>query len=94
MVGGVDRDRESHPLTGALAQRVVDQVRPRLTYGINVMDHAGRIIGSVDPARIGSVHQGAVQAIDECRNGSVTFHWPGLDVVDSSGKAPATSTIP
>ena len=67
MVRGVDRDRESHPLTGALAQRVVDQVRPRLTYGINVMDHAGRIIGSVDPARIGSVHQGAVQAIDECR---------------------------
>lgn len=67
LITGGDGDAESHPLTGALAQRVVDQVRPRLTHGINVMDHTGRIIGSVDPTRIGSVHDGAVRAISECR---------------------------
>jgi carbohydrate diacid regulator len=65
-IGG-EGDPEPHPLTRALAQRVVDQVRPRLTHGINVMDHTGRIIGSVDPTRIGSVHDGAVLAISECR---------------------------
>src|SRR4051794_15020065 len=64
---GGDGDQDSHPLTSALAQRVVDQVRPRLTHGINVMDHTGRIIGSVDSTRIGSVHDGAVRAISECR---------------------------
>jgi carbohydrate diacid regulator len=67
MVTGGDGDAESHPLTSALAQRVIDQVSPRLTHGINVMDHTGRIIGSVDPTRIGSVHDGAVHAISECR---------------------------
>jgi carbohydrate diacid regulator len=67
MITGGEGDPESHPLTSVLAQRVVDQVRPRLTHGINVMDHTGRIIGSVDSTRIGSVHDGAVRAISECR---------------------------
>ena len=61
LVAGGEGDPESHPLTRALAQRVIDQVSPRLTHGINVMDHTGRIIGSVDPTRLGSVHDGAVR---------------------------------
>jgi carbohydrate diacid regulator len=64
---GLDSGSGLHPLTHASGQRVVDQLRPRLSRGLNVMDHFGRIIGSVDAARIGSIHAGAVRAIAECR---------------------------
>jgi carbohydrate diacid regulator len=57
----------AYSFTSALAQRVVDQVSPRLTHSINVMDRNGRIIASADPSRIGTVHEGAAQAIHERR---------------------------
>ncbi|MDN6177770.1 MAG: hypothetical protein L0J08_04380, partial [Micrococcaceae bacterium] len=44
------------PLSPELAQRVIDQVAPTLEFNINIMDPAGRIIASTDPARIGSTH--------------------------------------
>lgn len=44
------------PLSRELAQRVIDQVAPTLEFNINVMDPAGRIIASTDPARIDGFH--------------------------------------
>jgi carbohydrate diacid regulator len=76
-----------HQLTSALAQRVVDQVRPRLTHGINVMDRGGRIIGSVDPMRIGSIHEGAAHAIEEC-------HAVIVDAADASAGVMPGVNIP
>lgn len=46
-----------------LAQRIVDQVVPGLPYNVNIMDEQGRIIGSADQARVGTVHAGAVEAV-------------------------------
>ncbi|MDH6236839.1 sugar diacid recognition domain-containing protein [Cryobacterium sp. CG_9.6] len=45
-----------------LAQRVVDQVAPSLTYNVNIMDAAGVIIGSMDAVRVGELHAGAREA--------------------------------
>lgn len=50
------------PLSPALAQRIVDQLAPRLELNVNVMDTAGIIIASADPARIGAFHAGAREA--------------------------------
>ncbi|MET1033965.1 MAG: sugar diacid recognition domain-containing protein [Arthrobacter sp.] len=50
------------PLSRGLAQRVVDQVSPALAHNINVMDRAGIVIASRDPARIGTLHLGAREA--------------------------------
>ncbi|MFB0835831.1 CdaR family transcriptional regulator [Arthrobacter halodurans] len=52
----------SAPLSRGLAQRVVDQVSPALAHNINVMDRAGIVIASRDPARIGTLHRGAREA--------------------------------
>ncbi|GCE38883.1 helix-turn-helix domain-containing protein [Rhodococcus sp. USK10] len=62
-----DEDEFAYVFTGELAQRVVDEVSPRLDYNINLMDRNGRIIGSVDGTRIGTVHAGALQAIRDGR---------------------------
>ncbi|OZF26303.1 hypothetical protein CH295_26065 [Rhodococcus sp. 14-2483-1-2] len=51
-------------LTAELAQRVVDQVRPVVTYNVNIMDDRGFIIASVDPSRLGRLHHGAVHALE------------------------------
>lgn len=51
-------------LTAELAQRVVDQVRPVVTHNVNIMDDRGIIIASVDPSRLGTVHHGAVLALE------------------------------
>jgi carbohydrate diacid regulator len=59
-------------ITAELAQRVVDQVIPSLTYNVNVMDARGRIIGSADKARVGTIHAGAKEALR--RNKPVVIH--------------------
>ncbi|OZC56638.1 hypothetical protein CH289_04790 [Rhodococcus sp. RS1C4] len=51
-------------LTAELAQRVVDQVRPVVAHNVNIMDAHGIIIASVDPARLGTLHDGAVRALE------------------------------
>src|SRR6476661_4332193 len=66
-VQGGDEDEFAYVFTDELAQRVVDQVSPRLAYNVNMMDRKGRIIGSVDGSRIGTVHAGALQAIRDGR---------------------------
>ncbi|MFC9549927.1 CdaR family transcriptional regulator [Rhodococcus sp. NPDC056960] len=66
-VQGGDEDEFAYVFTDELAQRVVDQVSPRLAYNVNLMDRKGRIIGSVDGSRIGTVHAGALQAIRDGR---------------------------
>lgn len=51
-------------LTAELAQRVVDQVRPVVAHNVNIIDAHGIIIASVDPARLGTLHDGAVRALE------------------------------
>ncbi|WP_020111908.1 CdaR family transcriptional regulator [Rhodococcus sp. 114MFTsu3.1] len=51
-------------LTAELAQRVVDQVHPVVAHNVNIMDAHGIIIASVDPARLGTLHDGAVRALE------------------------------
>ncbi|GGF84352.1 CdaR family transcriptional regulator [Paenibacillus aceti] len=45
------------------AQKIVDQMMEDIPYNINIMNHEGIIIGSGNPSRVGTVHQGAVQAL-------------------------------
>nr|WP_246283993.1 sugar diacid recognition domain-containing protein [Nocardioides perillae] len=51
----------------ALAQRITDRVMETLGHNVNVMDAAGTIIGSGDPARLGETHEGALLAISRRR---------------------------
>jgi len=49
----------------ALAQEISDKVMKVIPYNVNIMDEIGLIIGSGDPNRIGTYHQGAVSAIEK-----------------------------
>ncbi|MFE3459388.1 CdaR family transcriptional regulator [Nocardiopsis aegyptia] len=62
------------PLSGEIAQRVVDLIAPTISHNINVMDEHGTIIACLDPARIGTLHRGAQRVIAEGRGVLVTSH--------------------
>ncbi|MBW3695154.1 CdaR family transcriptional regulator [Vibrio sp. T187] len=46
-----------------LAQQIVDRTMAIIGYNINVMNHAGIIIGSGEPSRLGQIHDGAILAL-------------------------------
>lgn len=50
-------------LSKAIAQKIVEEMMSVLPYNVNVMNEEGIILGSGDMARIGEVHEGAVEAI-------------------------------
>lgn len=50
-------------LDASLAQQIVARTMAIIGYNINVMDHAGIIIGSGDRSRIGQIHDGAILAL-------------------------------
>ena len=50
-------------LTSALAQQIVDIIMPTAQRNINLMDQQGIIIGSGQPERLHTFHQGALEAI-------------------------------
>nr|WP_242536053.1 sugar diacid recognition domain-containing protein [Vibrio sp. Vb2880] len=50
-------------LDANLAQQIVDRTMSIIGYNINVMNHAGIIIGSGDRDRLGHVHDGAILAL-------------------------------
>lgn len=50
-------------LDANLAQQIVDRTMSIIGYNINVMNHAGIIIGSGDRDRLGLVHDGAILAL-------------------------------
>lgn len=56
-----------HHLDGDLAQRIVERSMSVIDRNVNVMDAAGVIVGSGDPERIGSVHEGALLAVAQGR---------------------------
>ncbi|WP_304455329.1 sugar diacid recognition domain-containing protein [Nocardiopsis sp. YSL2] len=60
------------PLSGEIAQRVVDLIAPTISHNINVMDEHGTIIACLDPSRIGTLHRGAQRVIAEGRGVLVT----------------------
>ena len=51
-------------LTQSNAQKIADRIMEVVPYNINIMNQNGEIIASGDKARIGSVHKGAVRAIE------------------------------
>ncbi|MFV2196650.1 CdaR family transcriptional regulator [Nocardiopsis sp. LOL_012] len=65
------------PLSGELAQRVVDLIAPTISHNINVMDEHGTIIACLDPDRLGTLHRGAQRVIAEGRAVLVTDPRPG-----------------
>jgi carbohydrate diacid regulator len=50
-------------LSKAIAQKIAKEMMKVIPYNINVMDERGVILGSGDPARIGTLHEGARKAI-------------------------------
>lgn len=49
-------------LSGALAQRLVDQVAASVAHNVNIMDADGIIIASLDAGRVGTLHIAAAEA--------------------------------
>ncbi|MCK8487074.1 helix-turn-helix domain-containing protein [Paenibacillus sp. MBLB2552] len=56
-----------YELTHIQAQSIVDRMMKDIPYNINIMDRTGMIIGSGNKDRIGTLHHGAVQAIQKRR---------------------------
>lgn len=50
-------------LSRAIAQAVVDRLRGDIPYGLNVIGADGRILGSVDPDRVGDLHESALEVL-------------------------------
>ncbi|WHY86829.1 sugar diacid recognition domain-containing protein [Neobacillus novalis] len=48
-----------------LAQEIADKVMSVIPYKVNIMDENGLIIGSGDKKRVGTIHEGAVSAIEQ-----------------------------
>lgn len=59
-------------INSKLAQTIVDKMMKVIPYNINIMNNKGVIIGSGDKSRVGTLHQGAVQAIQENRMIEIT----------------------
>lgn len=52
-----------YQLTEVQAQNIVDKMMRDIPYSINIMNEQGVIIGSGNKNRVGTVHQGAVEAL-------------------------------
>ncbi|MGL4713258.1 MAG: sugar diacid recognition domain-containing protein [Shewanella sp.] len=55
-------------LDSAIANQIVSRTMKIIGHNINVMNGQGVILGSGDPKRIGSIHEGALLAIAQNRN--------------------------
>ncbi len=55
-------------LDPSLAQQIVERTMKIIGHNINVMNNLGVILGSGDPHRIGSTHEGALLAISQNRS--------------------------
>ncbi|WP_394229428.1 sugar diacid recognition domain-containing protein [Shewanella colwelliana] len=64
-------------LDAPLAQQIVNRTMAIIGHNINVMNNQGTILGSGDPHRIGSVHEGALLAISQ--NRTVEINAAGAD---------------
>ncbi|MBF6670303.1 sugar diacid recognition domain-containing protein [Glutamicibacter sp. FBE19] len=56
-------EKEQPRLSGALAQKVVDTIAPTINRHVNIMNAHGIIIASSDASRVGTLHEGSVEAI-------------------------------
>ena len=63
-----------------LAQDIVDRAMAILPYNVNVMDSQGLILGSGEPERINTRHEGAqlVLANGHPSSGGAAMAWPSL----------------
>ena len=52
-------------LTPQDAQSIVDEMKASIRHDINIMDEAGTILASTNPARIGTLHHGAARILQE-----------------------------
>lgn len=46
-------------------QKIVEELEATIHKNINIMDAEGCVIASMDPSRIGSIHSGAIQVIEQ-----------------------------
>ncbi len=82
----------SVPLSGALAQRIIDLASPSVDHNINIMDSTGLIIAAVDQNRVGTMHQGARLALERGEEYHVhsadpmTGSQPGVNLPFRSGE--------
>ncbi len=75
-------------ITQQYAQNIVNMTMKVLHYNINIMNHMGIIVGSGDPNRINSFHQGAAEVIETGKAleikadqaGQLTGAKPGLNL--------------
>ena len=51
-------------LTEVTAQMIADHIMQSIPYNVNIMDQEGRIIASGHKERIGTVHKGALRALE------------------------------
>lgn len=56
-------EQEPIRLSGDLAQKVVDTIAPTINRHVNIMNSHGIIIASSDRSRVGSHHEGSLEAI-------------------------------
>lgn len=56
-------EQEPIRLSGDLAQKVVDTIAPTINRHVNIMNSHGIIIASSDQSRVGSHHEGSLEAI-------------------------------
>jgi carbohydrate diacid regulator len=54
----------SNLLNHDFAQQIVDKMMQDIPYSINIMDEKGIIIGSGNKSRVGTLHKGAVKALE------------------------------
>lgn len=54
-----------YEMTHNQAQTIVDRMMKDIPYNINIMDRTGKIIGSGNKGRIGTLHHGALKAIKQ-----------------------------
>lgn len=50
-------------LTAAVAQEIADSITTAIGHNILITDHRGRVIGSGDPSRVGTLHEASVMVV-------------------------------
>lgn len=95
-------------LTKDYAQQIIDKMRHTIPYNINIMDENGVIIASSNLARVGQIHDIAVEAMRENKvvtvyknsgemkegvNMPITFHEQIVGAIGISGDVDKTSDL-
>ena len=81
-------------LDSALAQHIVDRAMAILPHNINVMDAQGMIIGSGDPARLHTRHEGAQLVLANRRVVEIDEQAAACSSISTTRRLASTSCAP